>query len=62
MEKIKSLLAKINRRDLENSTIFSLGFLLGSGGDIAGAIFFAVFWYVGAFIGSKFFESWNQKR
>ena len=60
MEKIKNLLAKIDRKNLSNSIIFALGFLLGSSGEVEGALFFALFWYVGAFIGGKFFESWNS--
>ena len=57
MEKIKGLLAKINMKDLSNSAIFGFGFLVGTG-DVAGALFFSVFWYIGAFIGRKMADVW----
>ena len=39
---------------------FGLGFLLGSRGDLAGAIFFTIFWIVGAAITEGFIKNWNK--
>lgn len=39
---------------------FGLGFLLGSRGDLAGAVFFTIFWVVGAAIADSFLKNWNK--
>jgi len=59
MKKIKELFASINKRSLERSLIFALGFGIGAS-SLPAALFFTVFWYIGEFIGGKLYNSWNK--
>jgi len=62
MKRLKNLLnttVYFNKRTLERSLIFAIGFGLGAT-SLPAALFFAVFWYIGEFIGGKLYAAWNK--